>query len=75
MKVFMEMTQAQAQALAEPRERSLKARIPENYFGKSHIDCYHFCQQYEDYFEMFGTIGINRTLFATTFFHDSISLK
>ena len=42
MKVFMETTQAQA--LAEPQERSLKARTPEIYLGKSHIECYHFCQ-------------------------------
>ena len=41
MKVFMETTRAQA--LAEPQERALKARIPETYSGKSHIDCYHFC--------------------------------
>ena len=41
MKVFMETTQAQAQA--EPRERPLKARSPETYSGKSHMDCYHFC--------------------------------
>ena len=31
MKVFMETTQAQAQALAEPWERPLKARTPETY--------------------------------------------
>ena len=44
MKVFMEMTQAQAQALAELPEQLLKARSPKTYSGKSHIDCYHFCQ-------------------------------
>ena len=42
MKVFMETTQAQAQA--GPQERSFKARSPKTYFGKSHMDCYHFCQ-------------------------------
>ena len=42
MKVFMKTTQAQA--LAEPRERLLKARSPETYSGKSYMDCYHFCQ-------------------------------
>ena len=51
MKVFMETTQAQAQALAEPWERPLKARTPETYWGKSHMECYHFCQQCEDHFE------------------------
>ena len=42
MKVFMETTQVQA--LAERRERPLKARTPETYWGKSHMECYHFCQ-------------------------------
>ena len=41
MKMFMETTQTQA--LAEPQERPVKAKIPETYFGKSYIDCYHFC--------------------------------
>ena len=44
MKVFIEMTQAQAQVLAEPQERPLKARTPETYWSKSHMECYHFCQ-------------------------------
>lgn len=42
MKLFMMTTQAPA--LAESRERPLKAKILETYFGKSHINCYHFCQ-------------------------------
>ena len=42
MKVFMETTQAQA--LAEPPECLLKAKTPETYWGKSHMECYHFCQ-------------------------------
>ena len=44
MKVFMETMQAQAQALAELRERRLKARTSKTYWGKSHMECYHFCQ-------------------------------
>ena len=43
MKVFIKTTQAQAQALVEPRKRLLKARTPEIYSGKSHMDCYYFC--------------------------------
>ena len=74
MKVFMETTQAQAQA-TEPRERPLKARTPETYSGKSHMDCYHFCQQCEDYFETSGATGMNRTPFAATFLRGAISLR
>ena len=75
MKVFMQTTQAQAEALAEPRERPLKARTPETYSGKSHMDCYHFCQQCEDYFKTSGATGMNRTPFAATFLCGTISLK
>ena len=73
MKMFMETTQVREQL--EPRERPLKARTPETYFGKSHMDCYHFCQQCEDYFETSGAIGMNRTPFAATFLRDAISLR
>ena len=41
MKVSMKSTQAREQL--EPRERPLKARTPETYSGKSHMDCYQFC--------------------------------
>ena len=75
MKVFMETTQAQAQALAEPRERPLKARTPETYWGKSHMECYHFCQQCEDHFETSGATGMNHTPFAASFLCGSISLR
>ena len=75
MKVFIETTQAQAQALAEPRECPLMARTPETYWGKSHMECYHFCQQCEDYFETSGASGMNRTPFAASFFRGSISLR
>ena len=75
MKVFMETMQTQAQALAEPRERPLKARTPETYSGKSYMDCYYFCEQCEDYFETSGAKGMNRTSFAATFLRDAISLR
>ena len=39
------------------------------------MNCYHFCQQCEDYFEASGAIGINRTPFAATFFRGAISLR
>ena len=71
----METTQAQVQALAELWERPLKARTPEIYSGKSHMGCYHFCQQYEDYFETSGGIGMNCTPFAATFFRGTVSLR
>ena len=73
MKVFMETIQAQV--LAEPRERPLKAKTPETYWSKSHMECYHFCQQYEDHFEISGTTGMNYTPFVASFLRSSISLR
>ena len=45
MKAFVESIQAQDQEQAEPRERPFKTRSPKTHLGKSHTDCYHFCQQ------------------------------
>ena len=75
MKMFIEITHAQAQALTEPQERPLKARTPETYSGKSHMDCYHFCQQCENYFEISGATGMNCIPFAATFLRNAISLR
>ena len=73
MKVFMETTQARDQL--EPRKRPLKARTPETYSGKSHMDCYHFCQQCENYFETSGATGMNRIPFTAIFLRGAISIK
>ena len=43
MKVFIKIMQARDQALAELQKRSLKARTPKTYRGKSYIECYNFC--------------------------------
>ena len=39
------------------------------------MNCYHFCQQCEDHFKTLGATGINRILFATSFFHGTIRLR
>ena len=75
MKVFIEMTQAQTQALAKPQKRLLKARSPETYLEKSHTDCYHFCQQCEDHFKTSGATGMNRIPFAASFLRGAISFN
>ena len=43
MKAYLETKQGPKQPPAE-REQSLKAKGPEVYYDKSHMDCYHFCQ-------------------------------
>ena len=56
-----------------PREGQLKARFPDLYYGKSHMECYHFCQQCKDHFDTAGATGSNRTPFAASFLHGWIS--
>ena len=49
-----------------------KAKVLEMYYGKLHMDYYHFCQQGEDCFEIAGATGANRTLFAALFLRKNI---
>ena len=39
------------------------------------MDCYNFCQQYEDYFATAGATGPTRILFAASFLRDQISFR
>ena len=76
-RIFKAVLEAQTPALAPavsktPREK-LKARSPDVYCGKSHMDCYNFCQQCEDYFATAGATGPTRILFAASFLRDRIS--
>ena len=48
---------APASAVSETTWKKLKARSSDIYRGKSHIDCYNFCQQCEDYFATAGATG------------------
>ena len=74
MKAYLESNQGPRQSPME-RKQFFKAKIPEVYYNKSHIDCYHFCQQCEDHFETAGATGTNRTLFAASFLRKSISVR
>ena len=74
MRAYLELNQGLIQPSAE-RKRSLKAKVPEVYYGKSHMDCYHFCQQCENYFETDGATGNNRTPFAASFLCGNISIR
>ena len=58
MRAYLESNQGPRQPPVE-RKQSFKAKIPEMYYGKSHIDCYHFCQHCKDHFETAGATGIN----------------
>ena len=74
MKPYLESNQGPTQLLLE-RKQTSKAKIPKIYYGKLHIDCYHFCQKGNNYFKTAGASGANRTLFAASFFCRNISVR
>ena len=46
------------QGLRQPECKwTIQAKVPEEYYGKSHMNCYHFCQQCKDHFETVGLPG------------------
>ena len=57
------------------REKPLKARSLDVYYGKSHMEFYNFCQQYEDYFATAGAKSPNHILFAAFFLRDRINFR
>ena len=75
MKVFIKAMQDWNQEQLESQKRPIKARTTKTYFGKSHIYCYHFYLQCEDYFKISGTTKINCTQFAATYFYGTVSLR
>lgn len=67
------LTPAQMEAREETSDRLLKTRNPELYFGNLYIECYYFCQQCEDHFEIAGAKSHKRNFFATLFLRNGIS--
>ena len=74
MKAYLESNQRPRPPPAE-REQSLKVKVLEMYYGKLHMNCYHFCQQCDDHFETAGATGTNQTLFAAFFLCENISMR
>ena len=66
---------AQASVLVEHKEQLFKARFLDFYFGKLHLDCYRFCQQCEDQFDIARANEENCTPFAVFFLWDGISTR
>ena len=50
-----------------------KAKTLDVYHNGSHIECYNFCQQYEDQFTTIGATGLNQIPFAAFFLWDQIN--
>ena len=74
MKAYLESNQRPRQSPTECK-RPFKAKVPELYYNKLHMDCYHFCQQCKDYFETAGATGANWTPFAAFFFCRNIGVR
>ena len=68
LKLFIKgQEHGQLQANFTPREQSLKAWFSELNYGNFHLDCYRFCQQCKDDFEIARANKLNRVLFAALF--------
>ena len=72
-KILKTVLKAQACPSDGPRKKALKARSPDVYCSKFNMECYNFCQQYNDHFATAGAKSLNRTLFATSSLRDSIN--
>lgn len=65
--------QAQARRLESHKKGQLKAKLPDLYYDKTYMECYHFCQQCENYFATADATGFNHTPFATFFLYSQIN--
>ena len=74
-RILRTVLKARAPPSNDAREKSLKARSPDVYCGKSHIECYNFCQQCEDHFAIAGAKSSNRILFAASFLRNRINFR
>ena len=72
-RIFRTVLKTRVSSFHSLREKPLKAKLPDVYYGKSHIECYNFCQQCEDYFATARAKGSNRILFAVSFLRDRIN--
>ncbi len=82
MRTCIERVQAQAPAALaasapdvrarDDTDRPLKPRNLDLYYSKSHMECYYFCQQCEDHFEVAGSLGHKRVSFAAGFLKNRI---
>ena len=59
-RIFRTVLEARAPPSNGACEKPLKARSPDVYRGKSHMECYNFCQQCEDHFATARAKGPNR---------------
>ena len=74
MKAYLKaQVSGQIEVDSKPRKKPLKTRFLDFYYGNSHMDCYPFCQQCEDYFETAGAKEPNKILFAASFLRELVT--
>ena len=64
-----------AKAKKDALDRPLKLQNLDLYYGYLHMKCYYFCQQYEDHFEVAGSLGNKRVPFVVGFLKHCILLS
>lgn len=72
-KIFKIILKTQAFLFNRSCKKSLKARLPNIYFDKCHIECYNFYQQCEDYYTIAGAKSLNCILFGAFFLRNCIN--
>ena len=61
-----------AKAREDALDRPLKSQNLNLYYGHSHMECYYFCQQYEDDFEVTRFLAHKHVLFVAGFLKNRI---
>lgn len=56
-------------------ELYIEPRFPDLYFGKSHMECFEFCLQCENHFDIAGITGFNRSTVAASFLRGRINYR
>ena len=73
LKLFVKgQEHGQLQVNSTPHEQPLKTWFLNLYYGNSHLDCYCFCQQYENYFKTAKANRSNQVFFAVLFLYRAI---
>ena len=76
MKAYLEaQVPGQTKVDLEPCKQPLRAQFSDLYYGNLYMDCYRFCQQCENHFEIARAKGPNRIPFEASFLRGSITQR
>ncbi len=78
MRIYIKKVRDQAPAAPNTKakkdslDRLLKPQNPDLYNGHLYMECYYFCQQYEDHFEVARSLGHKHVPFTAEFLKNHI---